>query len=247
LSKCLQSIERRIQGEPVSYITNKKDFLNYTFYVPTGVLIPRPETELLVEYVLHWVEEKALSDIWTLDLGCGTGCIGLSLAKEVFKMNVVEVDISSVAIEATNKNTSDLQVTDKVSILQKDADTLSYKDFEFLKPKGFSGQFDVVISNPPYIAKDDPQVQDSVKKHEPREALYCENEGFEKIEKWTNLAGSVLKDGGLWIFEIGSSQGRKALQIVQQSGFFKEIQLAQDYAGHDRFIIATKQKIKTNN
>jgi len=248
LQKCLQNIERRIQGEPVSYITNKKDFLNYTFYVQEGVLIPRPETELLVEYVLHWIEQQKLKDnIWILDLGCGSGCIGISILKEVFKVNVVAVDVSATAIETTQKNATDLGVTDKITTLQKDADKLSYKDFEFLKTKGFSGTFDVVISNPPYIATDDTNVEANVKKYEPKEALYCEKNGLEKIEKWTNTAGCMLKDNGLWIFEIGASQGVSAEKIVNESGFFADTQIAQDYSGYDRFIIATKKKIEKNN
>ncbi len=247
LQECLQKIERRIQGEPVSYITNKKDFLNYTFYVQEGVLIPRPETELLVEYILHWIEEEKMEkEIWALDIGCGSGCIGISLLKEVFKMKVVAIDISDKAVETTRENAKNLEVSDKIDILQKDADHLSYKDFEFLKLKGFSGLFDVVVSNPPYIAKDDQLVEKNVKKFEPQEALYCEDSGLEKISKWTNLGGSVLREKGLWIFEIGASQGEAAKKIVTESGFFENVQLAQDYAGYDRFVIATKKSLLTN-
>ncbi len=247
LQECLQKIERRIQGEPVSYITNKKDFLNYTFYIQEGVLIPRPETELLVEYVLHWIEEEKMEkEIWPLDLGCGSGCIGVSLLKEVFKMKVVAIDISDKAVETTTENAKNLEVSDKIDILQKDADLLSYKDFEFLKPKGFSGLFDVVVSNPPYIAKDDQLVEKNVKKFEPHEALYCEESGLEKISKWTNLAGSILREKGLWIFEIGASQGEAAQKIVTECGFFENVQVAQDYAGYDRFVIATRKSLLTN-
>lgn len=253
LQSCLQRIERRIQGEPVSYITNKKDFLNYTFFVQDGVLIPRPETELLVEYVLHWIEEHPDTkagvgkEFWIADIGCGSGCIGISLLKEVFKMKLVSVDISEKAIETTRENAKALSVLDKIHILQKDADQLSYKDFEFLKDKGFSGAFDVVVSNPPYIAENDPDVETNVKKFEPHEALYCEDNGLEKIQKWTNLAGSILKDKGLWIFEIGASQGKAAEKIVQESGFFESVEVAQDYAGYDRFIIAIKKSLLTNS
>ena len=248
LKECLQKIERRIQGEPVSYITNKKDFLNYTFYVQEGVLIPRPETELLVEYILHWIEEgKSEKEIWGLDIGCGSGCIGISLLKEVFKMKIVANDISDKAIETTQANAKMLDVSDKLEILKKDADLLNYKDFEYLKSKGFSGLFDVVVSNPPYIAKNDELVEKNVKKFEPHEALYCDDSGLEKIQKWTNLAGSILRDQGLWIFEIGASQGNASQKIVEDSGFFENIQLAQDYAGYDRFVIATKKSLLTNN
>lgn len=250
LQICLQKIERRIQGEPVSYITNKKDFLNYTFFVQDGVLIPRPETELLVEYILHWIEEhpesSSAKEFWALDIGCGSGCIGVSLLKEVFKMRLVSVDVSEKAIETTLENAKALMVSDKITVLKKDADLLSYKDFECFKENGFSGAFDIVVSNPPYISKEDPLVEANVKKFEPHEALYCQDNGLEKILKWTNLAGSILKDKGLWIFEIGASQGKAAEKIVQDSGFFEDIQVAQDYAGYDRFIIATKKSLLTN-
>lgn len=252
LQVCLQKIERRIQGEPVSYITNKKDFLNHTFFVQDGVLIPRPETELLVEYILHWIEEHpngeagSTKELWIADIGCGSGCIGISLLKEVYKMKLVSVDISDKAIETTLENAKALAVSDKIEVLKKDADKLSYKDFEFLKEKGFSGAFDVVVSNPPYISKEDPLVEVNVKKFEPHEALYCKDNGLEKIQNWTNLAGSILKDQGLWIFEIGASQGKAAEKIVQESGFFEDIQVAQDYAGYDRFIVAIKKSLLTN-
>ena len=248
LQECLQKIERRIQGEPISYITNKKDFLNYTFFVQEGVLIPRPETELLVEYILHWIEEeKNQKEFWALDLGCGTGCIGISLLKEVFKMKVVSVDVADKAIETTKTNAQNLGVLDKIEIVQKNADDLSYKDFDFLKQKGFSGTFDIVVSNPPYISKDDELVEKNVKKYEPHVALYCEDNGLEKITNWTNLAGSILRDQGLWIFEIGASQGKAAHKIVEESGFFENIQVAQDYSGYDRFVIATKKSLLTNS
>lgn len=248
LQECLQKIERRIQGEPVSYITNKKDFLNYTFFVQEGVLIPRPETELLVEYILHWVEEqKEQKEFWALDIGCGSGCIGISLLKEVFKMKVVANDISDKAIETTRQNAEALEVKDKIEIIQKNADLLSFKDFDYLKEKGFGGLFDVVVSNPPYIARDDEAIEANVKKFEPDEALFCENQGLEKIQKWTNLAGSILKDKGLWIFEIGATQGPAAFKIVSESGFFEDIEVAQDYSSKDRFVIAFKKSILNSN
>ena len=246
LTECLQKIERRIQGEPVSYITNKKDFLNYTFFVQPGVLIPRPETELLVEYALHWIENsKNEQEIWVLDIGCGSGCIGVSLLKEVFRIKCVSVDISDKAIETTSINAKNLGVIDKIEVFKKDADKLSYKDFEFLREKGFGGSFDVVISNPPYISKDDSLVEPNVKKYEPQEALYCESEGLEKISNWTNLAGSLLKDKGLWIFEIGASQGQSALKIISESGLFEECEVVKDYAGLDRFVICFKKTLLT--
>lgn len=252
LQVCLQKIERRIQGEPVSYITNKKDFLNHTFFIQEGVLIPRPETELLVEYILHWIEEHpdvksgVDKEFWTLDIGCGSGCIGISLLKEVFKMRMVSIDVSDKAVETTLENARMLEVLDKINVLKKDADLLSYKDFEFLKSKGFPGTFDIVVSNPPYIAANDTLVEANVKKFEPHTALYCGENGLEKIQKWTNLAGSILKDQGLWIFEIGASQGKAAEKIVSESGFFENVQIAQDYAGYDRFVIATKKSLLTN-
>lgn len=248
LQECLQKIERRIQGEPVSYITNKKDFLNNTFYIKEGVLIPRPETELLVEYILHWIEEqKSQKEVWGLDIGCGSGCIGISLLKEVYSMKMVANDVSERAIETTNINAQMLNVAEKIHVLQKDADELSYLDFNYLKEKGFSGLFDFVVSNPPYIAKNDSDVETNVKKFEPHEALYCEEDGLEKIQKWTNLAGSILRDRGLWIFEIGAKQGPAAFKIVSECGFFEDVEVGQDYAGHDRFVLAFKKSLLTNN
>lgn len=241
LQECLVCIERRIQGEPVAYITGKKDFFNHTFFVEKGVLVPRPETELLVEYALHWIEEDGLKEnLWVLDLGCGTGCIGISLLKEVFRLHVVAVDISETAISLTKKNAQNLNVLDKIITIQKNADDLTEDDLKDLKEHRFSGKFDIIISNPPYISYDDQNVQEGVRKHEPHEALFCKDGGLEKIKKWTQIAGEHLKPQGLWIFEIGSQQGQGAQEIVWQNKSFQQIQKVQDYAGLDRFIIAIK-------
>ncbi len=247
LSTCLQKIERRIQGEPVAYITHKKDFLNYTFHVEEGVLIPRPETELLVEYSLHWIEEKHSQQsqgIWALDIGTGSGCIALSMLKEVRNLNVVAVDISDAAEKVSNQNAKTLGVSERFYFKKGNADGMDYRNFDNLKANGFTGQFDLIISNPPYIGEMDSEVEKNVKKYEPHEALYCADQGLEKIKLWTSLAGSLLKPGGLWIFEIGYTQGLASQKIVGSSGFFDKIEVAQDYSGKDRFIISIKKTEK---
>ncbi len=244
LSDCLQKIERRIAGEPVSYITHKKDFLNYTLYVNEGVLIPRPETELLVEYALHWVEQNSKeTPLWMLDIGAGSGCIGVSILKECSNVNGVAIDIADAAIQASQVNAEKLNVQERYHLIQKDADAMDFRDFEFLKQNGFKGSFDFIVSNPPYIAEQDQNVETNVRKFEPSEALFCLDEGMEKITKWTNLAGSLLRPQGLWIFEIGAGQGRSAKAAVEASGFFEKLEVGQDYSGKDRFVIAIKKDI----
>ncbi len=250
LQECLQKIERRIQGEPIAYITNKKDFLNYTFFVEAGVLIPRPETEHIVEYALHWIENHpdTISNkpkkFWVLDLGSGSGCVGLSLLKEVFNIHVVAVDISAKAIEVSKRNAKNLDVEDRYSLIQKNADLLEPRDFDFLKEKGFQGEFDIVISNPPYIGYGDVDVEPNVKKFEPAEALYCEDNGLEKVRKWSTVAGNMLTAKGLWVFEIGATQGRAAEKLVLSTDFFADCEVATDYSGRDRFLVVFKKDIE---
>lgn len=247
LQKCLQKVERRIAGEPVAYITNKKDFLNHTFFVQEGVLVPRPETEHIVEYALHWIENHPSIKVgnaktfWVLDLGCGSGCVGLSFLKEVLNIQVVAVDISDKAIETSRINAQRLDVNDRYTLIQKNADLLTAKDFEILKEKGFNGDFDIVISNPPYISFTDELVEENVRNHEPQEALFCESDGLEKIEKWSALAAPLLTEKGLLVFEIGASQGERAKKAVQDTDFFEDCEVATDYSGRDRFVIAVRK------
>jgi release factor glutamine methyltransferase len=230
ISKCRDSVRRRSQGEPIAYILEKRDFYNSTFFVKSGVLIPRPETEGLVEEALRWVKKSPQKKYEFADFGFGSGCIGLSLLKEMKEQaHLTGLDISNMAIEVAQENSRRLEIQ-----------TAEYfccrvQDFDF------AGKcFDIVLANPPYISRDDQNVQAHVKAFEPAEALFADENGLKEIKDWAQIASQVLRSRGLAAFEIGSTQGETVKNIFAQTEEFASIKVAKDLAGLDRYIFAEK-------
>ncbi|AHZ85726.1 peptide chain release factor N(5)-glutamine methyltransferase [Bdellovibrio bacteriovorus] len=227
-------VRRRASGEPVAYILGYRDFFNHRFEVNNQVLIPRPETEHIVEDVLAWASDKEAS-LGLIDLGCGSGCIGLSLLKEYPNAKLIAVDLLPGAIEVAQRNAQSLDVADRVQFLNLDAGNVeaimsAYKDF--------TGQssIDVLVSNPPYIASDDPQVEENVKKFEPNSALYAEDSGLALLKGWSKAFAPYLKTPGLMLMEMGMSQGPAMKQAYESLKIFNEISVIKDLSGHDRVI-----------
>ncbi|CAE77750.1 peptide chain release factor N(5)-glutamine methyltransferase [Bdellovibrio bacteriovorus] len=227
-------VRRRASGEPVAYIMGYRDFFNHRFEVNNQVLIPRPETEHIVEDVLAWASDKEAS-LGLIDLGCGSGCIGLSLLKEYPNAKLIAVDLLPGAIEVAQRNAQSLDVADRVQFLNLDAGNVeaimsAYKDF--------TGQssIDVLVSNPPYIASDDPQVEENVKKFEPNSALYAEDSGLALLKGWSKAFAPYLKTPGLMLMEMGMSQGPAMKQAYESLKIFNEISVIKDLSGHDRVI-----------
>lgn len=223
---CRDRVRRRAQGEPVAYILGKRAFYKSEFIVSPGVLVPRPETEIIVEKLLEKLDSEASYKI--LDMGCGSGCLGLSLVKELPNARLVSVDISPIAAEVTQKNSDKLRLSDRVTVVQGPIEKTEFSDL-----------FDLVVANPPYIDIESADVDASVKKFEPPEALFSEDKGFYSIQSWSQLAYSLLKNGGLVGFEIGYDQGPRALEHFQRLGFL-EVTCEKDYSGRDRHVFAKK-------
>lgn len=233
LEKCRDVVRKRSAGEPVAYITGQREFYKATFLVGPGVLIPRPETELLVEEAVEWVKKNhPNSNVKILDLGAGSGCISLSLAKEFSNSEVVAIEKSEKACDFFSKNKDKLNLSNAQLIC---ADVNTFTGLE-------KQSFDVVVSNPPYISADDINVEEAVKKFEPHEALFSNQGGVEALVQWSKLAASLLKPSGLCIFEIGAAQGQVAQKIFKDLNAFSEIRILKDYAGHDRFVFSIKSK-----
>lgn len=223
-------VRRRIQGEPVAYILGRKEFLTHSFLVSPSVLIPRPETELLVEEAIHWIEKNELGQARLLDLGCGSGCIGLSILKKFPQAQLVAVDKSGEALEIARENAERLGVADRVEFIQSDVVNLDFPPTHF----------DVILANPPYISEDDPEVQDSVRKFEPALALFASEKGLSALRIWSEKAKLWLKPTSWMGFEMGWTQGSQMQEHFEKFEIFQEIKIIKDLAGSDRHIVGAK-------
>lgn len=230
LAKSREFVRRRSQGEPVAYIIGKKDFMDYTFAVSPAVLIPRPETELLVEEALKWVQKSGLESPRVLDLGCGSGCIGLSILKKIPAATLVSVDKSGDALEIAKQNAEKLEITDRVEFINSDVADLNLP----------TQSFDLILANPPYIAEDDPEVQPEVRKFEPSMALFTADQGYSALINWSLKAKSWLKPHGFMGFEMGWTQGPKLKDHFTSLSVFHQVKVVKDLAGMDRHIIGEK-------
>jgi release factor glutamine methyltransferase len=230
LNKSREFVKRRVQGEPVAYIIGKKDFYGFTFHVNDSVLIPRPETELLVEEAQKWAEKKNLETCKILDLGTGSGCIGLSLLKKLPQATLVAVDMSADALNIAKKNAESLGLTNRVEFICSDAGKLDF-------PKE---TFDLILANPHYIAENDPDVQLEVKMFEPSEALFSEENGLFALKSWSAKATSWLKPAGFMGFEMGYTQGPVMKEHFTNLNVFAKVKIVKDLAQLDRHIIGEK-------
>lgn len=230
---CREYLKRRSQGEPVAYIIGEKGFFNQTFKVGPGVLIPRPETEHLVEEAVDWAVKNSYENYVVLDLGCGSGCIGLSILKQLPNAQLIAVDISEKALRYTEENARLLEVSDRVTALQANADEAD-KVTGFIRQKGIE-KVQIVVSNPPYIGEQDLEVEPNVKKFEPFEALFAANEGFEKLQKWSQSYLEILSQPGLMLMEMGYQQGPQMQKFFETLNF-SSVGIKKDYSGHDRII-----------
>lgn len=222
-------INVRSSHYPCQYITGSQDFMGYSFRCSEGVLIPRPETELLVEEAIMLTRERA--QIKALDMCCGTGCIGISYYLKRIESGhnkdiVVLGDISKDAIELSKENMFNLGA--KCDIVRTDL-------FENIEDS-----FDIIMSNPPYIKTSDIEdIMEDVREHEPRLALDGMEDGLYFYKEIINRTDKFLRKDGIIIFEIGYNQYQDIRQLLLDKGF-TDITVKKDYAGLDRIVIARR-------
>ena len=201
-------VERRKQKEPVAYILNKKEFWNENYFVDKRVLIPRPETEILIELLLKKMKDKNKA-YKVLDLGCGSGCLLISFLKEMRKSQGIGVDISSNALEVAKKNIELHNLNNRAKLVRLDLLTLHTKD-----------KFDVIFSNPPYLSSSDyAKLSDDVKNFEPKQALVGGFNGVLYYKKIIALSQSALKKNGYLALELGDRQYRTISKLLQDHSF----------------------------
>lgn len=218
-------LRRRLAGEPVAYLTGCREFWSLTFEVNRATLIPRPETELLVETALQLAKHIDTPGRRLADLGTGSGCIALSLAHERPHWHITAVDISMDALKTAQHNAQRLGIGN-VDFLQND--WLS----------GFApGAFDIIVSNPPYIRAGDTHLQDI--RHEPATALIAGPDGLAAIRRIVADARTCLKPGGLLLMEIGHDQSTPVNDLMQAAGYVN-IEFKHDLAGIPRVCVGYK-------
>lgn len=212
-------VDRRARGEPVAYLTGRREFYGLDFCVSPSVLIPRPETELLVELALERIPLEEARRV--LDLGTGSGCIAISIAHQRPHARIFAVERSCGALAVARKNASRLGV-DNVSFAEGDW-------FESVAER----QFDLIVSNPPYVAEGDPHLAQGDLRFEPQSALIAGADGLAAIRDLIARAGRHLAQGGVLLVEHGYDQGPACRALLQAAGF-REIGTWRDLAGHER-------------
>ena len=224
IKKFRKLIERRSSNEPISYILKEKEFWSQDYLVNRNVLIPRPETELLVEKIIQIFKKRK---IYILDIGTGSGCILLSILGELKGSKGVGVDISHKALEIASKNLEKHKLFDQIKFLNKSLNEIYCK------------KFDLIVSNPPYIVrKDMKNLDEDVRKFEPKIALDGGNDGLDVIRKVIYKSRSILKIKGMLALEIGNGQFKKVSKILIERKF-RIKHLIRDYQENVRCILST--------
>lgn len=214
------------KGIPVQYIVGDVDFYKYNFIVNQNVLIPRFETEELVDNTIRYIKANFSGEVKIIDVGCGSGAIGITLAKELENAKVTCLDISDDALDVTRENVKRLNVS--INVLK--GDMLDY----------VNDKYDVVISNPPYIATDE-EIEDIVKNNEPHLALYSGEDGMDSYRQIFSKIKNVINDKYLIALEIGCTQKEAVTNIIKKSLPDAVVTCTKDLSGRDRMIFVTNK------
>ena len=219
-------IKERARGKPIAYLINKKFFWDYEFYINKNTLIPRPDTEIIIEESLRLTKHK--DKINVLDIGVGSGCILLTILKERKNFYGTGIDISKKSLDICKINAKNLNIESRVKFYKTDID-------KFVK-----GKYDLVVSNPPYIKSCDLKyLERDVVNFEPRLALDGGLDGLSKIRKVINKSSELIKKNGKFILEIGFDQKNKVIKLLKKEGFYIN-STQKDLANNDRCIVSTK-------
>lgn len=224
----INSIKKISTGIPIQYITNNQEFMNLNFYVDENVLIPQPDTEILVEEVINEYKEKKCE---ILDLCTGSGAIAISLAKYINESNIVASDISMKALQIAKLNAEKNLVRKKIEFIESDMFNKIYKD-----------DFDIIVSNPPYIKTKVIEELDKQVKNEPYIALDGGADGLKFYKIIIKNAYKYIKNEGKVFFEIGYDQKNELINLFKENNHYENIYSKKDLGGNDRIIVATVRR-----
>jgi release factor glutamine methyltransferase len=228
-------IQRRISGEPLQYILEKQEFWSIDFKVDPRVLIPRPETELLVEQSLMILSEKSLRGVPSiLEIGTGSGAIAIALAKEVKNIFLIATDISRDALVLAKENARSAGIQDQIKFVNGDL-------FGPLHPSKERKPFDLILSNPPYIIRHEiGSLVKEVRDYEPTIALDGGEDGLEFYRRFVSQAPFYLRVGGWLLLEIGQNQREMVSKLIEEEGTFLKSECVPDLSGFERVVKAQK-------
>ena len=218
-------IQERVKKKPIAYLTKKKDFWKYEFLIDKNVLIPRPDTEVLVEQILELTKNKASMRI--LEIGVGSGCIILSILKEKKKFFGTGIDISTKSLKISEINSHKLGVNRRLKLFKSNIDNFN------------TGKYDLIISNPPYIKKNFLKCLEKDISFEPVEALDGGIDGLSETRKIIIKSSELIKKKGYLFLEIGFDQKNKVKKILENNGFYIK-KVIKDLSNHDRCIVSIK-------
>ncbi|MBN2408146.1 MAG: peptide chain release factor N(5)-glutamine methyltransferase [Candidatus Aminicenantes bacterium] len=238
-SRYQRLIERRLSGVPLAYITGKKEFWSLTLRVGPGVLIPRPETELIVERVLELDGSGRRTSPTIVDIGTGSGNIALTLAKELPRARIVATDVSAKALRHAERNARENRLTN-VTFVRGSL-------FDALRGLGLEGKCDFIVSNPPYVSSSEWETLPAeIRDNEPRRALVGGRTGLEFIGRLVRSAPAFLKPGGWLLFEVGAGQAGKVVALLEQNAlarYYSEARSFSDLRGIRRVIQSRKNEL----
>ncbi|MDC3165829.1 peptide chain release factor N(5)-glutamine methyltransferase [Candidatus Pelagibacter sp.] len=219
-------IKKRSVGNPIAYLTNKKFFWKSEFTLSNDILIPRPDTELVIEKVLDLTKHNTKLNI--LEIGIGSGCVLLSILKEKKSFYGTGIDISKSCVNISKLNAIKLKVSSKLKLYKSDVDKFSL------------GKYDLIISNPPYIKNFNLKyLEKDVAKFEPKLALDGGLDGLSAIRKVITKSSELIKKNGKFVLEIGFDQKNKVISLLKKKGFYIN-SVNKDLAKNDRCIVCTK-------
>ncbi|MBN1765122.1 MAG: peptide chain release factor N(5)-glutamine methyltransferase [Sedimentisphaerales bacterium] len=230
LAEFRELVRRCGKHEPCAYLTGKSFFYSLELEVTPSVLIPRPETEVLVSEAINTLRRQSVRPVQdVLDVGTGSGCIAVAIAENVIETEILATDRSAAAVEVARRNIEKYNLQARVSVLQSDI-------FEQVA-RADKGVFDLIVSNPPYISNEEfSRLESNVRDYEPEEALRGGEDGLEFYRRIISQGQSYLAEDGSLMLEVAYNQAERVVEIMEEYGYLKDIQTIKDSLGHQRVV-----------
>ncbi len=235
VDKLQELVKRASENEPIAYLIGKTEFYSLELEISHACLVPRPETELLVERAIEFLRTRT-SRQFVCDLCTGCGCVAVAIAKNFANAGIIATDISDAALETAAKNIEKHNLRNRIKLLCGDL-------FDAIIPHLDVEKFDLIVCNPPYISTAEfEKLEKNVKDYEPRLALYAGTDGLDIYRKIAQQVDAFLKADGALILEIGYAQGQAVKELLENINIFREIRIEKDFHDNDRIIFAHKSR-----